>query len=86
MMKMPGMYSCREVHELVSMDTFDELGFMARLRFKMHVMMCVHCSRYVKQIKALGDYARRVLGAAPDPERCRQLEETVMSHCDGHGH
>jgi hypothetical protein len=52
----------------------------------MHVMMCIHCARYVRQMQALNDYARLVLGVLPDPERCRRLEEAVMSHCDGHDH
>ena len=86
MMKMPGMYSCREVHEHVSMGTAEDLGIMARLRFRMHLMMCVHCARYVRQMQALGDMARRMLGAPPDPEHCQRLEEVVMSHCDGHDH
>ena len=83
MMKMPGMYSCREVHEHVSMGTDEDLGIMARLRFRMHLMMCVHCARYVRQMQALGEMARRILGGPPDPERCQRLEEAVMSHCDG---
>ena len=86
MMKMPGMFSCREVHEHVSMGTIEDLGPMARLRFRMHLLMCIHCARYVRQIRALGEHARRVLGMAPDPERCERLEAAVMSHCDGHGH
>ena len=83
MMKMPGMFSCREVHEHVAMGTADDLGFMGRMRFRMHLAMCVHCARYVRQIKALGEYARRVLGREPEPEHCRRLVDEVMAHCDG---
>ncbi len=79
MMKMPGMYSCREVHEHAAMGTAEDLGFWARLRFRMHLMMCHHCARYVQQMRALGDQARRLLGAAPAPDRCRELEERVMA-------
>ena len=86
MMKMPGMFSCREVHEHASMETYDDLGVMARLKFRMHLLMCVHCARYVRQLQALGEYARRVLGGKPDPERCARLEAAVMVHCDGPGH
>ena len=86
MMKVPGMFSCREVHEHASMGTYDDLGMMARIKFAMHLMMCVHCSRYVRQLKALGEYARRVLGGEPDPERVERIERAVMAHCEGHEH
>ena len=86
MMKMPGMFSCREVHEHASMGTYDELGMMARIKFRMHLVLCVHCARYVRQLKALGEHARRMLGAEPDPERVARLEQAVMAHCDGHDH
>jgi len=84
MKKMPGMYSCREVHEFVATGMVDELGFMARMKFKMHVMMCHHCARYVRQIKALGYFVREAFGGAPDPERCQRIEDVVMAQCDGH--
>jgi hypothetical protein len=86
MMKIPGMFSCREVHEHVSMGTIDNLGTMARLRFRMHLLMCVHCARYVRQIRALGEHVRRLLGGEPDSERCARLEAAVMRHGDGHLH
>jgi hypothetical protein len=86
MMKMPGMFSCREVHQLVATGDHEDLGFMMRLKLRLHVMMCVHCARYVAQLKTLGEQARRLLGRLPDPDRCRQLEERVMAHCDGHDH
>jgi len=79
MMKMPGMYSCREVHQHASMGTAEDLGAWDRLRFRMHLMMCHHCARYVRQMRALGEHARRILGTAPTPDRCRELEERVMA-------
>lgn len=86
MMKMPGMYSCHDVHEIVTRGTSEELGAWNRIRLQMHLLMCHHCARYARQIGALGDSLRRLFGAEPDPERCRRLEEAVMAHCDGHEH
>ncbi|MBD3220456.1 anti-sigma factor [bacterium] len=83
MMKMPGMYSCHDVQELVTCGTVEELGAWDRLRFRMHLMMCHHCARFVRQVRSLGDAVRRLLGAPPDPERVQRLEEAVMAHCDG---
>lgn len=86
MKKMPGMYSCQDVNDLVTRGTVEDLNMMDRLRFKMHLMMCHHCARFVRQIRALGDSIRKVFGMEPDPERCRQLEEKVMANYDGHRH
>ena len=83
MKKMPGMFSCREVHQHVAMGTADGLGPWDRMRLRLHLLMCHHCARYVRQIAALGDHARRMLGSQPDPERCRRLEAAIMAHCDG---
>lgn len=46
------MLSCRDVTETASDYLERELGWWPRLRFKMHLAMCRHCRRYVKQIKA----------------------------------
>ncbi|MEZ4386909.1 MAG: zf-HC2 domain-containing protein [Candidatus Krumholzibacteriia bacterium] len=83
-MKMPGMYSCREVHALVGRGTVEDLGPWGRFRFRTHLAMCRHCARYVRQVRALGAALRRRCGREPDPERCRRLEEAVMARCDGH--
>ncbi len=85
MMKMPGMYSCQEVHDFVSRGELAELSIWNRMRFQMHVMMCHHCSRYVKQIAAVTLSLRRIFGSLPDPERCQHLEDAVMAQCDGQG-
>lgn len=86
MMKMPGMFSCREVHQLVATGTVDDMTMLDRMRFKMHLMMCHHCARYVMQIKGLGNYVRELFGAEPDPDRCQRIEDAVMAQCDGHEH
>jgi hypothetical protein len=80
MMKMPGMFSCREVHEIVSTGAFEDLGLFARMRFRLHLLMCHHCARYSRQIVSLGQASRRLLGMPTDPERCRKLESAVMEH------
>lgn len=79
MKKMPGMYSCHDVHQLVTRGTVEDLGVMDRLRFKMHLMICHHCARYVRQIRTLGESIRRVFGMTPDPEHCQRLEDAVMT-------
>lgn len=83
MMKMPGMMSCREVHRIVATDAATTLGWRDRLRLRLHVLMCHHCARYVRQLTALARHARQALGQEPDPERCRRLAAAVMAAWHG---
>lgn len=46
------MLSCREVTEAASDYLEQELGSWARLQLRMHLAMCRHCRRYMRQLKA----------------------------------
>lgn len=52
------MLKCNQVSRIVSTDDYHELGFMKKVEFKLHLMMCSHCQRYVNQIKSLGKVSR----------------------------
>ncbi len=52
------MLKCNQVSRIVSTDDYQELGFMKKVEFKLHLMMCSHCQRYVRQIKSLGKISR----------------------------
>jgi len=52
------MLKCNQVSRIVSTDDYQELGFMKKVEFKLHLMMCSHCQRYVQQIKSLGKVSR----------------------------
>ncbi|MFG1260957.1 zf-HC2 domain-containing protein [Xanthobacter flavus] len=44
------MLSCREVTEKASAYLDQELSWSARAQFRLHLMMCKHCRRYVDQL------------------------------------
>ena len=48
------MLKCSQVSRIVSTDDYHELGLMKKVEFKLHLMMCSHCQRYVNQIRSLG--------------------------------
>ena len=78
------MLKCKEVSQLVSTDTVEEMSFMKKLEFKMHLLMCVHCTRYVQQIKSLGTGARRwATGREADAQQLRRMEENVLEEVKG---
>ena len=55
------MLSCKEMTELITDYLERRLSFVDRARFQMHLGMCQHCRRYLKQTKLLV----AALGAMP---------------------
>lgn len=71
------MLSCREITELATAYTEGELGFMERGRFLMHLAMCQHCRRYLRQLRLTIDATGRVPLPAPKPTP--QTQAALMS-------
>jgi hypothetical protein len=51
--KIPLMISCDQATYLLSKNQHEEIGFITKFKIKMHLVMCVYCRRYEKQIKFL---------------------------------
>jgi hypothetical protein len=47
------MKTCREVYEEASDLLDDQLPLLSRLEIRMHLILCVHCRRYVRQLRLL---------------------------------
>lgn len=58
---MMGMPSCREVTREIAAGSLAEAPLLRRLGARMHVLLCRHCWRYSRQIRAIGKAAREVL-------------------------
>jgi hypothetical protein len=52
------MYRCSEVVRQVSSDEYLTAGLFKKLQIRLHLAMCKHCSRYVRQLRALAAYVR----------------------------
>jgi predicted anti-sigma-YlaC factor YlaD len=65
---MMGMPSCREVARAVASGELEEAAPLRRVAVRLHLLMCRHCRRYSRQIRALGLAAREAL-ARPSGER-----------------
>lgn len=53
------MYRCSEVVRLVSSDEYLTVGLLKELQIRLHLAMCRHCSRYVRQLRTLAEAARK---------------------------
>lgn len=60
------MPTCKEVHRLVSEAMDRDLSLTERLRVRMHMLICVACSRFERQMALLRSALRRFPG--PDDE------------------
>lgn len=47
------MLKCRDIVENADALIDQELSFRRRLTVRMHLFMCVHCRRYVRQLRDL---------------------------------
>lgn len=75
------MLSCKEVAHLVASDEFEESGWMTRLSVRIHLLMCVHCRRYVAQVQAIGTAARSLYSDRRDSGELviiRRLENAIL--------
>jgi len=45
------MISCKDITENANGYIDHELPFMARMKMKIHLMMCVNCRRYISQLR-----------------------------------
>ncbi len=79
------MMSCREVGELVAGDGLEGAGWGQRLRVRLHLLMCRHCRRYARQLRAIGACARERWGHPPqDPVTLQRLELAILKGFPGH--
>ncbi len=61
---MRALQPCQEMAPLMSESLERRLGVLEQLQLKLHLMVCVWCARYLKQIKFLRQLVRQQTFAA----------------------
>jgi hypothetical protein len=59
------MLRCFEIVRLTSSDEYLTAGILKKLQIRLHLAMCEHCSRYVRQLRALAAVVRRTSADVP---------------------
>ena len=72
------MYRCSEVVRLVSSDEYLTAGLLKKLQIQLHLAMCKHCSRYVRQLRALAAYVREAADGASASEIQRAKSQILQ--------
>ncbi len=70
------MTSCKQVARLLTSDELERSGSWTRLRVRLHLWMCRHCTRLERQLGEMHAAARR-LRATFDDEQPAAGEESL---------
>jgi hypothetical protein len=74
------MLPCSEVTRLIASEELRRAPIRRRLAVRLHLLRCVHCRRYARELRLLGaairDEFRRLV---PDRAELERLEATVRN-------
>jgi hypothetical protein len=62
------MLRCNEVTKLCASEDIQGAPLRTRVAVRLHLMMCRHCRRYVRELARIGAAARAILRDDPDEE------------------
>lgn len=73
------MKTCREVYEEASDLLDDQLPLLSRLEIRMHLLLCRHCRRYVRQLRLL---TRTLAARGRTSKAPAEFIERVIEHIE----
>ena len=73
------MLRCKEVASLCASEEVRTASWKKRVAVRIHLMMCRHCRRYVRELARIGAAVRALsLGESDDAERNEALVRRVL--------
>lgn len=66
------MLTCKEVVKIVSSE--DRPSWSRKLKVRIHLFICDHCRRYVKQLEHLGEGFRRVFQSTANSVQTEEIQ------------
>lgn len=78
------MISCKKATELVDMKQAGKIGFISKIKLKMHLLMCNACKTYEKQSLLLAKMFDKSLHKSkninPDPNEMIKLKRKIKAN------
>ncbi len=71
--------TCSQVVGLISSDEYLAAGRLQRLGIRMHLLLCKHCARYLRQLRILAGAARDTNPEVPAPD-VEQAKSRILKH------
>lgn len=63
------MLSCKDATRLISQSMDASLPVTKRIGVRIHLLICIYCTRYEKQLRLIRETLRRLSAAEDHPER-----------------
>lgn len=76
------MLNCRKIIDQADSHIARETSFWQRLKITLHLFMCVHCRRYVRQLQLLVSASENLHGEASDDEIQKIVHRCQHHHDD----
>lgn len=73
------MLTCRQVTDKASDFHDGRMGWREQLQFRLHVLLCRHCSRYLAQLGGTVRLVRSMPRDPPEPEVEDRLESAFRA-------
>ena len=74
------MLTCRDVTRLCASEDIRRAPFARRVAVRLHLLMCRHCCRYVRELSAIGAASRRAFASSNvDNFKRIALEERLIA-------
>jgi hypothetical protein len=78
------MLRCKEVTRLHASDEIAGAPLGTRLGVRMHLLLCHHCRRYVRELASIGSAVRALYRTgSSDPARDEALIERIVGGLEG---
>lgn len=71
--------SCREVSRCLAEGALETAPWHRRLLVRLHLSMCVHCSRFARQLQLIGRAWRERYAVPLSPERLEALKRRLLA-------
>lgn len=75
------VFSCKQISALISLSMDKKLSFSKRMGIKFHLMMCVLCRRYRRQLLFIRSVLRRD-GGVDDDSTCQTLSSDARKRIE----
>lgn len=70
---------CEEVSRAMSSGEYERMPLHRRALIRMHLFRCVHCSRYFRELKVLGEGMRLLLEKHLSPSLEKKVKEKLLT-------
>lgn len=73
------MLTCKEASRAIASEEVANTHWRKRLAVRLHLLVCRHCRRYARQVRAIGEAARELFRDSPtDPGSRERLRDSIL--------